>query len=119
MTQEGSQVIDLMAVLVESLKSIPHVLSGQGWTMRRVQTKSGFSSFEVFTDPNGVEWIRAGSPETTELLYQSPTRGVPPLKLKRRSRPFGSPARERSSDASETSVPAPDAEPAGHPGPDA
>jgi hypothetical protein len=59
-----------------------------GWSVRRVYSKSGFTSREVFTDPHGVEWVHAASLEATELEIPMKTRGLPPLRLKRRSRPL-------------------------------
>ncbi len=60
-------------------------MTHDGWTVRRVYSKNGFTSREVFTDPQGVEWIRARSIKATELEVPM-TRGQPPLRLKRRSR---------------------------------
>lgn len=60
-----------------------------GWRVEWVLRRSGFSSYEVFTDPQGTEWVRAGSPETTELTIPMQTPSVPDLRLKKRSRPFG------------------------------
>ena len=62
------------------------------WQVRWETTKSGFQRYEVFTDPQGVEWVRARSQEATELEIKLKTRGLPPLMLKRRSRPFNSTA---------------------------
>jgi hypothetical protein len=73
--------------------ALQHEQVEQGkWKVRWETTRSGFQRYEVFTDPSGVEWVRARSREATELevkLEGGKTRGLPPLLLKRRSRPFG------------------------------
>jgi|ERR1043166_2291857 hypothetical protein len=59
----------------------------EGWRIERRYGKSGFSSREIFIGPDGVEYIRA-SAETAELSIEMKTKGVGPLLLKKRSRPF-------------------------------
>jgi len=55
-----------------------------GWTMRRVETRSGFSSREVFTSPDGVEYIRTPSPELAAItITEWKFKGLGPMYLKR------------------------------------
>lgn len=57
-----------------------------GWTIHRFYSTSGLTSREIFVDPQGTEWVRAGSVETTDIELPMRTRGVPALRLKRRHR---------------------------------
>lgn len=63
------------------------------WSVRWETTRSGFQRYEVFTDPAGVEWVRARSDDATELVLPLKTPGLPALRLKRRSRPMPAAAR--------------------------
>lgn len=55
------------------------------WTMRRVY--SAYLSREIFTDPEGVEWVRISdanfNPET-DIQVLMRTRGLSPMGLRRR-----------------------------------
>jgi len=57
-----------------------------GWTWRRVY--STFTSREVFTDPDGTEWVRVSSesfnPERGDIQVAVKTPGLRPLTLRRR-----------------------------------
>jgi len=56
-----------------------------GWTVRWVETRSGFQSREVFTSPEGVEYIRTPNPELAELtITEWRRKGLAPLYLKRK-----------------------------------
>lgn len=57
----------------------------KGWTMRWVDTKSGFQRREVFTSPEGVEYIKTPNAELAEVtITEWRTPGLGPLYLKRK-----------------------------------
>ncbi len=57
-----------------------------GWTMRRVY--STFTSREVFTSPDGVEWVRVSTDsfnlDRGDIQVAMKTPGLRPLTLRRR-----------------------------------
>jgi hypothetical protein len=68
------------------------------WKVDRVYSKSGMSSREVFTSPEGVEYVRS-SREAAELTVPMKSRGLQPLYLRSRSRPFGAVTKQQAESA--------------------
>jgi hypothetical protein len=67
-----------------------------GWTLTRVY--STYTSREVFTDPDGNEWVRVSresfNPERGDVEVAVKTRGLRPLLLRRRDALAGNLKRE-------------------------
>ncbi len=59
---------------------------GAGWGYRRVEVARGFNTREVFTSPEGVDYIRTPTAELAEITITNWKRkGLAPLYLKRLS----------------------------------
>jgi hypothetical protein len=54
------------------------------WTVRWETTKSGFQRYEVFTAPDGREWVKTKTPAAAGVFLLYHTRGLPPKGLKAR-----------------------------------